>query len=234
MRRSDDRVSRELLARWYDPKADATTLLVGATLGRLVNWTDALMEATDGGVFQLPMLDQVRVRLHARAARGEKVFTGAYVVPGVPGRSKVDSVCDLAGVVLADAERIVGQSLRQTWGALEAVRCWATVSPSTRGTTTSNRTVAGFLGLRMRASCTGGKAREVAGELLPNVGPATSLHLLQRLDGAGVVIEDVLQCEVAHQLAQLVEFGHGLVEVLNELRSKPRPVNTAPGAFVVQ
>lgn len=122
VRRSDDRVSRELLARWYDPKADPTTLLVAATIGRLVNWTDALMEATDGAAFQLSMLDQVRARLHARAARGEKVFTGAYVVPGVPGRSKVDSVCDLAGGVLVDAERILGPSLRQTWGQLEAVR----------------------------------------------------------------------------------------------------------------
>lgn len=121
VRRSDDRVSRELLARWYDHTATPTTLLVGATLGRLVNWTDALMEATNGQPFRLELLGQVRAQLHARAARGEKVFTGAYVVPGVPGRSKVDSVCDLASVVFSNADRIMGPSLRQTWAGLEAV-----------------------------------------------------------------------------------------------------------------
>lgn len=121
VRRSDDRVSKALLARWYEPSAPADTLLGAAVLGRLVNWPEALLDGTGGAPFKLEMLDQVRERLTARAARGEKVFTGAYVVPGVPGRNKVDSVCDLAKSASHQANSILGDSLRGTWAALEAM-----------------------------------------------------------------------------------------------------------------
>lgn len=115
VRRSDDRISRELIARWYDQDAAPATLLVAASLGRLVNWTDALLDASGGAPFRMDFLDAVRHGLHARAARGEKVFTGAYVVPGVPGRNKVDSICDLVHRIAQRADEVLGLTLRATW-----------------------------------------------------------------------------------------------------------------------
>lgn len=118
VRRSDDRITRELMARWYDADAAPATLVVAASLGRLINWTDALLDASGGVPFRMEMLIQVRQRLHARAARGEKVFTAAYVVPGVPGRNKVDSICDLVQRISLRADAVLGSTLRETWAEL--------------------------------------------------------------------------------------------------------------------
>lgn len=112
VRRLDDRVSRWLFDRWYPRRAAAgDTDLAAALLARLVNWPDALDEIVGS-------LDTARSVLRARAARGQKVFTSAYVVPGVPGRSKVDSVCDLVDAVRAQAETVVQPSMRATWARL--------------------------------------------------------------------------------------------------------------------
>ncbi len=96
VRRLDDRVSRFLMDEWYDPDASDRTLVVASVLARLVNWPDSLAEITDGGRFNLSHLAGAREALRARKARGEKLFTAAYVVPGVPGMAKEDSVCDIA------------------------------------------------------------------------------------------------------------------------------------------
>lgn len=117
--RMDDRVSVELMRDWYSDSAPATQL-VAACLGRLVNWPEALLDATGGKPFAGFSLEHIRAALQARAARGDKVFTGAYVVPGVPGRNKVDSVLDLAGRVDHLASTILQSTLRGTWEALVA------------------------------------------------------------------------------------------------------------------
>lgn len=117
VRRMDDRVSRELMAQWY-VDADPASQLVAATLARLVNWPEALMAATDGAGFRCDMLDRVHAALAARSRDGRKVFTGAYVVPGVPGMSKVDSVLALVRRVLSSAAQIMKPTLRETWSEL--------------------------------------------------------------------------------------------------------------------
>jgi hypothetical protein len=113
VRRMDDRVSRELFARWYPQNVSPCrgSELFLALLGRLVNWPEALNE-TSGHI------EDARAILLARAARGEKVFTGAYVVPGVPGRSKVESVCDLVETIAADALSVLRPTMRETWQRL--------------------------------------------------------------------------------------------------------------------
>ncbi|MGE3342268.1 MAG: nucleotide kinase domain-containing protein [Vicinamibacterales bacterium] len=118
VRRCDDRVTRELLASWYSPASEPSEHVVAAALARLVNWPDALLDSTGGQPFRLAALREIRQRLAARAARKEKVFTGAYIVPGVPGRSKVDSVCDLVDAIAAQAPSLVGTTLRATWRTL--------------------------------------------------------------------------------------------------------------------
>lgn len=121
VRRMDDKVSRELMASWYPKDGAVTTQLAAAVLARTVNWTEALLDASGGAAFSLDMLSKVRTRLHARAQRGEKVFTGAYIVPGQPGRSKVDTVCDLAATAAQRAETIYSPTIRATWAQLLAL-----------------------------------------------------------------------------------------------------------------
>lgn len=122
VKRMDDLVSRRLVEEWYDPDADAETMLVAATLARLVNWPDSLLEATDGARFALLHLRDARQRLKARAATGAKIFTGAYVVPGVPGKEKIDSVIDLVEHVQSNAKSILKPTLRGTWEGLVEVK----------------------------------------------------------------------------------------------------------------
>lgn len=118
VRRMDDRVSVALLQRWYTYDADPHTAIVAATLARLVNWPASLMEVSEGLPFQLHHLHHVCSRLTARAERGDKVFTGAYVVPGVPGWSKVDSVCELVFTVSRKVDELIGYGMKAIWGNL--------------------------------------------------------------------------------------------------------------------
>lgn len=76
------------------------------------------MEISDGHFFRLDHLRKAESVLAARAGRGEKVFTGAYVVPGVPGQSKPHSVCQLVTAVAAAAPQVMSATMRGTWAAL--------------------------------------------------------------------------------------------------------------------
>lgn len=116
VRRMDDRVSRWLLEHWYPAfRHDSQTELVAAVLARLINWPDALAEV----VALFPDLDRTRGALHARKSAERKIFTGAYVVPGVPGQDKIDSVLALVGKVQSEASEIITTgSMRATWQRL--------------------------------------------------------------------------------------------------------------------
>lgn len=118
VRRMDDRVSVALLERWYGPDADQRTALVAALLARLVNWPESLLEITGGRSFTIEDLPSARTALAARSSAGHKVFTGAYVVPGVPGRNKVDSVCDLVELIESRSDEVIGATMRGTWAQL--------------------------------------------------------------------------------------------------------------------
>lgn len=118
VRRMDDRVSVALMANWYQQDGRAEVDLVAAVLARLVNWPESLMEITGGEPFQLSHLKVARERLAHRASTGNKVFTGAYVVPGVPGFTKINSVCNLVDLVAARSGAFLGDSMAETWSKL--------------------------------------------------------------------------------------------------------------------
>lgn len=118
VRRMDDRVSLALFAGWYPLGGAPEAQLVAAVLGRLVNWPASLEDVTGAQRFDMGHLSRARAKLTHRAAMGWKVFTGAYVVPGVPGRSKVDSVCDIAELVASRASAILAGSMASTWANL--------------------------------------------------------------------------------------------------------------------
>lgn len=118
VRRMDDRVSVALMANWYPLQGDPETQLVAAVLARLINWPASLDDITGPQRFDISQLPRAREKLAHRASMGWKVFTGAYVVPGVPGRNKVDSVCDLAELVASQASAILAGSMAATWANL--------------------------------------------------------------------------------------------------------------------
>ncbi|MFC6282200.1 MULTISPECIES: nucleotide kinase domain-containing protein [Polaromonas] len=118
VRRMDDRVSVALMANWYPLQGKPETQLVAAVLARLVNWPASLDDITGPQRFDISHLERARAKLAYRATMGWKVFTGAYVVPGVPGRNKVDSVCDLADLVASQASSILADSMAGTWAKL--------------------------------------------------------------------------------------------------------------------
>jgi len=90
VRRMDDRVSRWLLD-WHrsKPEFSINDRIIAATAGRLINWPDSLAECG----YPLPYREARWTRsLLARKARGEKVFTGAYIVNGALGGDKIMQV----------------------------------------------------------------------------------------------------------------------------------------------
>ncbi len=113
VRRLDDRVSRHLFEKWYPRNATGWRglSLNAALFARLINWPDALDEISGS-------LDCARATLQQRAERGEKVFTGAYVVPGVPGKNKVDSILDLIGEIGARDLDVLQPTMQGTWARL--------------------------------------------------------------------------------------------------------------------
>ena len=125
VRRMDDRVSRELFERWYRADADRQTSLAAAVLGRLINWPESLLEITEGAPFSVEHLQQAGPVLRGRAARGEKVFTGAYLIP--PGRpamegdaapSKIEHVIGLAELFATESYSTITGSMRGTWSQI--------------------------------------------------------------------------------------------------------------------
>lgn len=116
VRRMDDKVSQWLLKNWY-LAGDPLIKLVDATMARLINWPDSLAEI----ISECPdrNLDVCRIILHARDSRDEKVFTGAYIVPGVAGSLKVDSVMNTVELVSEQCSEILRLTAKETWTALK-------------------------------------------------------------------------------------------------------------------
>lgn len=117
VRRMDDRVSRWLFERWYDPETRPQTQLTAALLARLINWPDSLADITGEERWWVTTFDgdYVRAKLQSRVRHDEKVFTGAYVVPGVAGQTKVDSVCALVEKVSKSADVFKRTTMAGTW-----------------------------------------------------------------------------------------------------------------------
>lgn len=89
--REDDRVTRWIAENWRNPNAGHKNLTLAMVLARLVNWPDTLEEIGFPADWDATVY---RDRIRARAARGEKTWTAAYIVStcGQP-IPKEDYVC---------------------------------------------------------------------------------------------------------------------------------------------
>lgn len=117
VRREDDRVTKWFAANWRNKSHwDNRNFVAAIILGRVINWPETLAE------FGYPY-EWNPVELHhvlvGRAARGLKVFTGAYMV------SQYGSKKPKAQLVTENADRyfkqlpVVGKTLQSTWENLQ-------------------------------------------------------------------------------------------------------------------
>lgn len=112
VKRMDDKVSVWLLENWYPMTRYTGSEIYTAVLARAINWPDAL----ECIATELDSVESVKGRLKERKNSKEKVFTGAYIVPGVKGQEKIDSVIALAERVKQQpCETITKVSMRDTW-----------------------------------------------------------------------------------------------------------------------
>lgn len=77
VRREDDKVTRWLKKHWRDPYAGHENMVAAMVLARMINWPPTLAEI---GFPEKWDDSQIINAIHARADRGEKTWTGAYVV----------------------------------------------------------------------------------------------------------------------------------------------------------
>lgn len=129
VRRADDKVSRWLLDNWYDGhNASPRSLVIAAALARLINWPDTLFELmVDDKPFTKWNASAVRNKLAKWQGTGNKVFTGAYIINGAAGGSKVDQVVRHVQVLATTMRGSNGRpvlhadSMEHTWA--ELIKC---------------------------------------------------------------------------------------------------------------
>lgn len=89
VRRMDDRVSNWLLHNWYEPFFDHKNMLTACVIARLLNNTDSLGELGFPKTWNPARMEKL---LEARTVSGAKNFSGAYLVSGSKGITKVKHV----------------------------------------------------------------------------------------------------------------------------------------------
>lgn len=119
VRRMDDKVSKWMLDHWYAPHTNPQMQLTAAVLGRSLNWPDTLAElvSTEGqfrGLIEWRP-EEIAKALQARKKRGEKIFTGAYIINGASGGDKINIVVRQANEAHAQWKSILNtNSMRVT------------------------------------------------------------------------------------------------------------------------
>lgn len=79
VRREDDKVTRWIKDNWREPYADHPNLWFAMCISRQINWPDTL---ADIGFPEDWKPEVVRMKMLSRAAMGEKLWTGAYMLRG--------------------------------------------------------------------------------------------------------------------------------------------------------
>jgi hypothetical protein len=122
VRREDDRVTKAIKNLWRDPYAKDKSLWHAMVVARFINWPDTLEECGYPEPWPKKQ-DKFMASMHAREARGDKVFTGAYIV------SNNGMACSKIGVVHVTFNRAsympappqVGDTLQEAYRKLIAV-----------------------------------------------------------------------------------------------------------------
>ena len=89
VRRMDDRVSSWLYENWYKENHSHPNMLVACTLARQLNNTDSLEDVGFPHIWNPKVVEEI---LNARAKDKLKVFSGAYMITGTLGGTKIQQV----------------------------------------------------------------------------------------------------------------------------------------------
>ena len=113
MFRELDTVTIWLRENWKEPYADHPNLPFAMAVARQINWPDTLQEI---GFPEHWNPDRVKAIMQGRMDRGEKVYTGAYMLTGTLGGTKVEQTIDKILTPLYENQpEIHPDSLQKTW-----------------------------------------------------------------------------------------------------------------------
>ena len=120
VRRMDDKVSKWLLRYWYPRSGKPADFVIAAALARLINWPDTLAFISGGKRFAGWDPKRTLNALDLYKSRGNKVFTGAYIINGARGGSKTKQVVDNIDTLAEDAiDIVVPYSMEETFENLQ-------------------------------------------------------------------------------------------------------------------
>jgi len=108
-----DRVTVWIRENWREPYADHSNLPFAMAVARQINWPDTLEEI---GFPETWEPEKVKAIMQARKDRGEKVYTGAYMLTGTLGGTKIEQTVDkILTPLYNNKPSIMCYSLEETW-----------------------------------------------------------------------------------------------------------------------
>jgi len=108
-----DKVTIWIRKNWREPYADHPNLPFAMSMARQINWPDTLEEI---GFPYYWNPERTKEIMQARMDRGEKVYTGAYMLTGTLGGTKVQQTVDkILTPVYHNPPEIIPHSLKETW-----------------------------------------------------------------------------------------------------------------------
>ena len=108
-----DRVTIWIRENWREPYADHPNLPFAMAMARQINWPDTLQEI---GFPEHWNPERIKAIMQGRMNRKEKVYTGAYMLTGTLGGTKVEQTIDKILTPLYEMPpRIISSSLEETW-----------------------------------------------------------------------------------------------------------------------
>ena len=108
-----DRVTIWIRENWREPYADHPNLPFAMAMARQINWPDTLEEI---GFPEHWNPERIKAIMQGRMNRKEKVYTGAYMLTGTLGGTKVEQTIDKILTPLYEMPpRIINNSLEETW-----------------------------------------------------------------------------------------------------------------------
>jgi hypothetical protein len=130
VRRMDDKVSRWLIDRWYDPNLPPSDLVIAALMARMINKPETLTEINQGDPFNGFYHNLFLRRLQAIKDRGDTVFTSAYIINAAGGGSKIRYVMEginnayqaMQKSKLGAAVYLDATSMENTWQSLQSIQ----------------------------------------------------------------------------------------------------------------
>lgn len=108
-----DRVTEWIRVNWREPYADHPNLPFAMAMARQINWPDTLQEL---GFPEHWNPERLKAIMQGRMNRKEKVYTGAYMLTGTLGGTKIEQTIDkILTPLYNNHPPMIEDSLEETW-----------------------------------------------------------------------------------------------------------------------